>query len=186
MDSFLFAFAAVLLLSIGGRDQIMVARFSAKLGQSGALLGVAVLVSAASAGVMAYAGAHIAVLLPVPAQHMLIAIALAIAALELFWPVRLREATEPTRSLGAIGIVLFARQIGDAARFAVFAFAAATVLAPLAWLGGALGGAGAMLLAWTLQGELEDRFPLRRVRIALGIVVLLIAAWIALSARGAV
>lgn len=186
MDSFLFAFAAVLLLSIGGRDQIMVARFSAKLGQSGALLAVAVLVSAASAGVMAYAGAHIAVLLPMPAQHMLIAIALAIAALELFWPVRLRMAKEPTRSLGAIGIVLFARQIGDAARFAVFAFAAATVLAPLAWLGGALGGAGAMLLAWTMREELEERFPLRKARIALGVIVMLVAVWTALAARGLV
>ena len=184
MDSFLFAFAAVLLLSIGGRDQIMVARFSARLGQSGALLAVAISVSAATAAVMAYAGAHIAALLPVPAQHMLIAIALGVAALELFWPVRLREAKEPTRSLGAIAIVLLARQIGDAARFAVFAFAAATVLAPLAWLGGALGGAGAMLLAWTMREELEVRLPLRKIRIALGVIVLMAAVWIALSARG--
>lgn len=186
MDSFLFAFAAVLLLSIGGRDQMMVARFSAQLGQSGALLVLALLVSGATAAIMAFAGAHIAAIMPAAAQSMLIAIALLIAAVELFWPVRLREAKEPTRSLGAIGLVLLYRQIGDAARFAIFAFAAATALAPLAGLGGALGGGAAMALGWAMREELKARLPLRAIRLGLGALLLIVAAWTALSARGLV
>lgn len=183
MDSFLFALVSVLLLSIGGKDQLMVARFSDRLGQSIGLLVTAILCCIASAAVMAFAGASIAALLPLPAQQMLIAIALLIASIEMFWPVRLPDQREPTRSLGAIGLVLVFRQLGDSARFAVFAFAAATVVAPLAGLGGALGGVAAVFIGWTMRGELEAKLPLRTIRITLGTALLIAAIWIALIAR---
>lgn len=183
MDSFLFALVAVFLLSLGGKDQLLVARFTARLGQRKSLLALGMLVSAVTAAIMAYAGASISAMLPGSARLMLIAIALLIASVELFWPVRLREPKEPTRSLGAIGFVLLYRQIGDAARFAVFAFAAATALAPLAWLGGALGGAGAILFGWSMGADLETRIPLKKTRFTLGVLTALIAIWAGLSAR---
>ncbi len=183
MDSFLFALVVVFLTSMGGRDQLLVARLSEALGQNRALLGVAMAVCAATAAVMAYAGASIAAMLPGPARQMLIAIALAVAGAELLWPVKLKHAAEPTRSLGAIALVLGARQIGDAARFAIFALAAATVLAPMAGLGGALGGAGALYLGWSLGDSLERGLPLRLIRLVLGGVAILLAAVIAVQAR---
>lgn len=184
MDSFLFALVSVLLLSTGGKDQILVARLSHRLGQSMGLLVTAAFCCVLSAAIMALAGASLAALLPLAAQRMLIAIALLIAAVEMFWPVRLPEQREPTRSLGAIGLVLLARQLGDAARFTVFAFAAGTVIAPLAGVGGALGGIGAMLIGWMMREELEAKLPLRTIRIALGVALLVTAALIALIARG--
>ena len=183
MDSFLFALVVVFLTSTGGRDQLLVARLSVSLGQSSALLAVAMAVCAMTATVMAYAGASISAMLPGPAQQMLIAMALAIAAVELFWPVKLKQPSEPTRSLGAIALVLGVRQVGDAARFAIFALAAATVLAPMAGLGGALGGAGALYLGWSLGESLQRGLPLRMIRIVLGCVAMTVALVVAAQAR---
>ncbi len=183
MDSFLLPLIATFLISLGGRDQLTVARLADQLGPSNGLLATGALVSAITATIMAISGFIIARMLPGPAKQMLVAFALIAAAVELFWPVRIKRPKEPTRSLGAIGAVLFFRQIGDAARFAIFAFAAATVLAPMAAVGGALGGTVALFLGWTMRGELERKFPLRAIRIALGTVIAIIGVIIGLSAR---
>lgn len=183
MDSFLFALVVVFLTSMGGRDQLLVARLAQSLGQSAALLAAAMLVCTVTAAIMAYAGASISGMLPGPARQMLIAIALAIVAIELLWPVKLKPVAEPTRSLGAVALVLGVHQFSDAARFAVFALAAATVVAPLAGLGGALGGAGALFLGWSLGESLERGMPLRLIRLVLGSVAILLAAVVAVQAR---
>ncbi len=160
-----------------------VARLAEQLGPSHGLLATGALVSGISATIMAVAGFSIAKMLPGPAKQMLVAFALLAAAIELFWPVRLKRSGEPTRSLGAIGIVLFLKQISDAARFAIFAFAAATALAPMAAIGGALGGSAALLLGWMMCGELERKLPLRAIRIALGVLLSIAGMIIGLSAR---
>ncbi len=133
---------------------------------------------------MAWAGATIAALLPGAAQSMLIGFALLVAAVELFWPVRMKIPSEPTRSLGAFSLVLLTRQIGDAARFAIFAFAAATALAPMAGLGGAIGGAAALYFGWSMGERLEHVLRLRSIRLMLGGVTLVLAVAIMLGARG--
>lgn len=185
MDSFLLALIGVFVISLGGRDQLHVARLTHRLGASRALLLVACLVSVGSAAAMAWAGAAVSERLPGAARAMLVAFALLAAAIELAWPVRLKDPKEPTRSLGAIGLVLLARQLSDAARFAIFAFAAATVLAPMAGLGGAIGGSAALLLGWTMGADLERRLPLRTIRRAIAAILLAAAIFIGLSARGA-
>ncbi len=183
MDGFLLALLLVFALAMGGRDQLMVAQWTSALGQSAALLVLAVLVSCISAGAMAWVGAEFAALLPRRAAQMLVAFALGIAAFELALPVRLKAPQEPTRSLGAIGIVLLARQIGDGARFAVFALAAWTAVPITAGLGGALGGAAAVAAGWGLGAETLARWPLRIVRLALAGGLALAALFIGLDAR---
>ncbi len=182
MESFLFCLIAVFALSIGARDQLMMARMSESSGGAGSLIIIGVIVCALSAAAMAFAGSGIAALLPVRAQHMLIAFALIAAAIELAWPVKMKKADEPTQSLGAFGIVLAAAQVRDAARFAVFAFAAGATMAPVAGLGGALGGAAALALAWTMGAELEQ-WPLKMIRRLLAIAALIGGVLIGLSAR---
>lgn len=184
MDSFLFPLVTVFLASLGGRDQILVAQLSHGRGQPSQLLALAIAVSAVSAVAMAMAGSSIAAIMPAAARQMLVALALLFAALELFWPVSVKRASEPTRSLGAIGLVLLAWQIKDAARFAIFAFAAATVLAPMAALGGALGAAAALFIGWNMGDALERRLPLRIIRAVLGCGILIVAIHVGLSARG--
>jgi Ca2+/H+ antiporter, TMEM165/GDT1 family len=183
VDGFLLAMLLVAMLAMGGRDQRMVAQWADSLGQSATLLGVALATSCLSAGAMAYIGAEFASLLPRRAAQMLIAFALALAAAELALPVRLKEPGEPPRSLVALGIMLLARQFGDGARFAVFAFAAWSVWPMTAGLGGAIGGAAAVSLGWAVGGETLAGWPLRPLRIALAIGLAIAALFIGLAAR---
>ena len=184
MDSFLLPLIATFLISLGGRDQLLVARLAQQLGPSRAMLLVAIAVSCLTAAVMAFSGHFIASLLPAKAKAMLVAFALGAAAIELAWPVKPAKPSEPTRSLGAFALVLVYRQVGDAARFAIFAFAAATALAPMAGVGGTMGGAAAMFLGWSLGDQIERRLPLRGLRIALAFLLAIAASVIALSALG--
>lgn len=183
VDSFLLALILVFALALGGRDQTLVAHWSDALGQSGALLLTGIVTAVISAAAMAWMGAEFAALLPRRAGQMLIAFALGAAALELAWPVKQVQPQEPTRSLGAIAIVLLARQIGDAARFAVFALAAWASLPVTAGLGGALGGAAAVTLGWALGAAKLARWPLRPVRLGLAACLLIAALFIGLNAR---
>ncbi len=132
---------------------------------------------------MTYAGMSLADILPARAAQMLVAFALAIAAFELFWPVRVMPLYEPTRSLGAIGLVLLWRQAGDAARFAIFAFAAQAVYPLPALIGGALGGAAAIALGWSVGHARLSQLPLRAIRQGLGAALLVAALFIGLNAR---
>lgn len=183
MDGFLLALLLVFALACGGRDQRMVAQWADTLGQSGQLLAVAVLSACVSAGVMAFVGAEFAALLPRKAAQMLVAFALAIAAAELALPVRYTPPKEPTRSLAALCIVLLARQIGDGARFAVFALAAWAAVPLTAGLGGALGGAAAVGLGWGAGSAALARLPLRAIRLALALCLGIAALFIGIDAR---
>jgi putative Ca2+/H+ antiporter (TMEM165/GDT1 family) len=182
LREFLFAFVAVAAVSLGGRDQLLVARLADRLGRSGPLLVVAALASSLSAFAMAAAGLALTLVLPGPAADMLVAIGLLLAALELAWHRDTRLPQEPTRSLFATFAVLLARQLGDAARFLVFALAAGGS-AWMAGFGGAAGGITALAGGIAAGGHLA-RWPLRQVRIGVSLALACIAVAIALSARG--
>lgn len=173
----------VAILATGGRDQLMVAQWAGTLGQSAQLLAVALACACLSAGAMAWVGAEFAALLPRRAAQMLVAFALALAAAELALPVCLKPPAEPTRSLAALATVLLARQIGDGARFAVFALAAWTVWPVTAGLGGAIGGAAAVTLGWAVGAETLARWPLRMLRIGLAVCLAIAALFIGIQAR---
>ena len=173
----------VAALAMGGRDQRMVALWADRLGRSGALLAAALGCACLSAAAMAWVGAEFASLLPRRAAQMLVAFALALAAGELLLPVRVTEASEPTRSLPVLAVMLLARQIGDGARFAVFALAAWSVWPLTAGLGGAIGGAAAVGIGWAAGAETLARWPLRALRIALAIGLAIAALFIGLNAR---
>ena len=185
MASFLMARVAVFAVSLGGRDQLLVARLAERLGRGGGLIAVGIASSAIAAFAMAFAGLAMALVLPEPAADMLVAIALLVAAGELAWKRKSALPEEPTRSLFATFVVLLARQLGDAARFLVFAFAAGGS----AWLaggGGALGGSAALALGVALGDELPRRAPLRAIRLALTALLAVVAAIAGLTARGIV
>lgn len=183
MDGFLLALLLVFALALGGRDQWMVAHWADGLGQSLPLLLIGVVAAAVSAAAMAWVGAEFAGLLPRKAAQMLVAFALALAAFELAWAVKAKTPLEPTRSLGAIAIVLLARQIGDGARFVVFALAAWASLPTATALGGALGGAAAITLGWAVGAAGLARWPLRPLRWGLAACLIVAALFVGLNAR---
>ena len=182
MSSFLFGFALVLLVSIGARDQLLVSRLAGRTGPGVLLAGS--LAAILTAFVMAWGGNYIADLLFPAAKHMLVAFALGAAAIELAWPSKDTSPKEPTHSVVAAFIVILARQIGDAARFIVFALAAATALPALVAAGGALGGIVALAMGWIMGAELEAVLPLRIIRRVLAAAMLVAALVIGLGARG--
>ncbi len=180
--TFLFALVTVFAVSLGGRDQLLVARLAERLGNGAALLAVGAGAATASALLMAVAGLAMALVLPGPAADMLVAIGFLLAAVELAWPRKAKLPEEPTRSLFATFVVLLARQVGDAARFCVFAFAAGGS-AWLAGAGGAIGGTAALALGIAVAGGLA-RWPLRALRLALAAMLVVAALAIALTVRG--
>ena len=182
MSSFLFGFALVLLVSLGARDQLLVARLSGRTGPG--LLVAGSLAAVISACLMAWAGATVADLLFPAAKQMLVAMALLAAAIELVWPMGKASPKEPTHSITAAFIVLLARQIGDAGRFIIFALAAATALPWLVAAGGALAGIAVLTVAWIMGAELEKALPLRIIRQALAAALGVAAIVIGLKARG--
>ena len=184
MPSFFLAFIAALLTAIGSRDQMLVAQLSARLGRSSSLLVVGWLVAIGTAGIMAWAGQAVAQILPPEGKTMLIAIAMLLAAVELAWPNSRTAAKEPTRSLVAIALVLFSRQLGDAGRFLIFAIAVVTGAPLLAGIGGALGAGAGVTIGWFAGEELASALPLRMIRLILAGVILLAGLVIGLSARG--
>lgn len=183
MNGFLLSLLLVFALATGGRDQWMVASWADSLGRSTRLLALAVCCACLTAGMMAWVGAEFAALLPRRAAQMLVAFALAIAAFELALPVRIKEPKEPTRSLAALAIVLLARQIGDGARFAIFALAAWSAWPELAGFGGALGGAAAVGAGWAVGPVALARWPLRPMRTALAFCLGIAALFVGLAAR---
>lgn len=187
MPAFFLALLAAALLSLGARDQVLLARLAqARRGGSGALIAVAVVVTALSSGMMAWGGTLVAGLLPSAAKSMLVAFALAAAAIELVWPRRDTVPSEPTHSLFALFAVLLVRQLGDAARFGVFALSAASGVPLLSAMGGWAGGAAVLLLAILAADEMSHPARLRPVRLVLAGLCAVAAAVIGLGARGLV
>ncbi len=184
MTSLLFALVASFLAATGARDQLIVAQIRARLGPSPGLLAVALASATGTAFIAAWVGGRLGRTMSADATTMFVAVALLLGAVECAWPNRLRPPEEPTRSLGAIAIVLFARQLTDASRFLVAAFAAGFASPTLAGLGGAIGGGAALAIGWAAGESLERGLPLRGLRMALAGVLFVLALLVGLSARG--
>lgn len=185
MSGFIFAFLACLLAGIGARDQLTVAGLAARQGQRFGLLGVAVLCAVVTGGAAAWAAGMIVPLLEGNdrAGKFLIAIALGFAGAEMLVMGAKPLPEEPTQSLGATAIVLTAHQLTDAARFFIFAIAAATAAPIPAGTGGAVGGIAVVALGWIAAEDMPLRLASLTRRL-LGVAALLLAVWFALHGLG--
>ena len=183
MEAFMACLVLTFAIAFGGREQLIVAQFAEELDRTLPLFVTGAFCAVLSAAAMAYAGASIAAILPQRAADMLVAMALGFAAIELAWAVTIKPMKEPTRSYVAIGAVLFVRQLLDAARFVIFAFAAAAVWPTTALIGGAIGGVAAVGLGWSMGLSKLQRFPLRAIRMGLAACLFLAALLIGLNAR---
>lgn len=174
MSGLLFALLATLVAGFAARDQVLVAQFSARFGARPGLLLVALACAAATMATAAAAALWLAPRLTGNARVVFAALALGLAGIEMLFARRRPPPAEPTQSLGAFAIVLFAQQLTDAARFVVFAIAVAT-RAPLAvGIGGALGAMAMITFGWSAGAAFRTELlaPWRR---ALGTMVLILA-----------
>ena len=183
MAAFLLALLAALAVGVGARDQMLVAWMAARPGVTAGpgfgLLVTAIGSALLSAGLAGWAGMLAAPQLAPPARGLLVAMALGLAALELLVLRPGRRPAEPTASLGALGVVLLAQQLTDAARLLIFALAASSAVPQFAILGGMLGCAGTAVLGWS-GGDRLTQLPLTSVRRALGVLLAAIAVFVAI------
>lgn len=184
MSGFLFAFVAVALAGVGARDVRLVAALTMRQGARPGILLTAIATSLAAAAAAGWAAAWIVPLLPADARVILAGMALALAGGEMLLA-GARRATprEPTNSLGALALVLFAQQLADAARFLVLGISVATAAPLAAGAGGALGGVAAVAAAWMLP-DAAASVRVTPIRRAVGAVLLAVALVVALKGLG--
>jgi putative Ca2+/H+ antiporter (TMEM165/GDT1 family) len=178
----LMVMAAGFVATDGGRAQLLVARLAKDLGRSQGLLLSALATSSATMLLAVWIGSVARLQLDKDVIAWLAALAMLGASIELLWPVRMREAKEPTRSLGAVSLVLIARQLVDAPRLVVFA--ASTQLAPafILALGGALGGGVCLWFGWRFGDMVDRRVASKLVRWTMGLILLMLAVLLAAKA----
>ena len=181
MAAFIFAFVATVLVSIGARDQMRVVHLTLGMGRHIGLLMIALITAALTAAAAGFATRELIPVAPyLPTRAMLAAIALAVAGLESVFVAPRPAPKEPTRSLGAAGIVLLADQITDSARMLILAIALALASPITAAAGGAIGNGAALVLGWLWAPRLAAASGhLRAARIVAGAVLLLAAVLIA-------
>ena len=178
----LLALIAVVFAGLGARDQVTLAHLVGRQGARPGMLVTAIAVSIVSAAIAAWAAIAIAPQLAPTARGLLAAMALGFAGVESLLLAPGKPPKEPTRSLGALAIVLLAHQLTDAARFLIFAIAVAFAAPFPAAVGGAVGGTIVLTAAW-LAPELASDPRLRIARRAVGAAMLAVAlgaAWRAL------
>jgi len=113
-----------------------------------------------------------------------VTIALLLAAGELALLRPGRTPLEPTRSFGAIALVLGAAQLTSAGGFLVLALAAVAPMPGLAAFGGTIGGGAVLTAAWRARAEWEARVPLGPLRWGIAALLLLAAGLSGLGAKG--
>lgn len=171
---FFLSLAAAAAVSLAGREAVRVAQLSAALGPRIALLAGCWLGCAIGSGFAAWIGAQASALLVLDARRALVPIALLLAAGELALLRPGRAPAEPTRSFGAIVIVLGAAQLASAAGLLILALA--TLAEPeLVAIGGTLGSGAAFTAAWRAGRTWQARMPLFALRWVLAVLLLLAA-----------
>jgi hypothetical protein len=184
MPSFFLALLAAAAATAGGSEAVRVGRLAAALGSGMGLLVACWLACVGACALAAWLGAGIAAELVPAGKAMLVAVALLLAGLELLVLRPGRPPAEPTRSFGAILLVLSAAQLTAAAGFLVFALAAALATPGLAAAGGALGSGAVLTVAWSAGAAWEARVPLGALRYGMAALLLAAALITGLSARG--
>jgi hypothetical protein len=183
MPALFLALLTCALAMLGSRPALLTARLAGDAGGGAALLVVCWIVSAITAALAGWAGSALAPLMAPAAGAMFVAAALAIAAIELAILKLPARPAEPTRSLGAVSLVLFAGQVTDAARFLILAVGVATEAPAFAAFGGAFASGAVLTFAWALGNDWEARLPLRALSRGVAGLFLLAAVIVALAAR---
>ncbi|HEY7805559.1 MAG TPA: hypothetical protein VIC34_00020 [Croceibacterium sp.] len=183
MPALFLALLTSALAMAGARPTLQTARLSDALGAGPGLLVACWVTAIATSALAGWAGAWLAPEM-VQVKAMFVAVAFAVSALELLFVKSKAALAEPTRSLGAIALVLLGGQVADAARFFVLALAVGTAAPALAAGGGALGSGAVLTAAWASGAAWEARLPLKLIRFGVSGLFLLAAVIVGLSARG--
>lgn len=181
MPAFFLSFLAVAVAMVAGADALRVARLRAALGWAGPLLVTSALAALAGATLAAWIADSLIPLIPAAFKPVTVAVALGLAGLEVLLRSPPVQPSEPTRSMGAISLVLLLGMVTDASGFIILSLAIATGEPLLAAAGGAFGAMVVMVSA-IIAGADWQELPLRTIRRVVGAGLLLVALLIVISA----
>ena len=171
---------------LGSPACLIVSRLSTQLDRHVGLLIAGFVTAKATAAIAALLGAWAASFLIGQSRAWLVAAALIVAAVMMVRGPRTKPLAEPTRSLGAMGLVLFAKQAADPARWVIFASAAALGKAQHAMLGGGFGVAFVLILCWWLNERVTAYAHHSIVRNAIGALFVLTALLIGFIGKNSI
>lgn len=183
MSAFFLSLLGAFLPGLWSRGTQGTVQYLQDLGELTARLAISLAIAAITAAIAAAAGSFIGATLSNNARGMFVAICLIIAAVELGWPGRESPTREPTHSWGAFFLVTLFRQQTDTARLLVAACAAYFAYPVLAALGGAIGGAASLVLAWSWRKHFDEFVRWRPLRWGLAAAFAITGIVIGLSVR---
>jgi putative Ca2+/H+ antiporter (TMEM165/GDT1 family) len=184
MDALLTALLACLIVEMGDRCQLLTLALSVRYKQHGAVISGLFLAAFANAALSAAAGGLIAPLLGPDARSLFLALALVSAGIGMLMPVKRPDLLTGWR-LGAFATTalgLFILAFGNGAQFVAMAIAVHTADPILTALGAGLGVGAACLPVILLQQRFFTMLPIRWIRRAGGILLLLIGTILGLGA----
>ncbi len=185
MPGFFLSLLACFVVTLAGREQLRIARLSQALGSTSGMIWLVWSSSIVTSAIAAWLAMTIAPVMPPAGKEMFVAFALVIGGLEVAFLRARRQPKEPTRSSGAILIVLFSAQMADAARFLIMALAILMAEPVMVAAGGILGSGIALTIAAMAAGDWERRAPIRPIAFGVGGMLVLTGLITGLAARGA-
>lgn len=185
MDALMICLLAGAVVAFGGRWWLLGVAISTRKGSVTALPAI-VISAVVAAGLAAVAGGWIAAAVRGPGMLLFLALAILFSGASALWPVKpiSDRVSDSARGPTTATILLLAAQLNDSAPFIILAAAAWTQDPPLAAIGGAVGLIAAALGGTALPATLVTGPRIGRLRRAIGIALLLLGAWIAVSAMG--
>lgn len=171
--------------AFGGRWWLLGVAITQRKGGGVALPGIGISAIVA-AGAAAMAGGWIAAAVRGPGMLLFLALAVLFAGASALWPVKpiSDRVSDSARGPVAATILLLAAQLNDSAPFIVLAAAAWTGDPLLAAVGGAIGLVAAAAGGSTIPTTGDTGLRIGRLRMAIGVALLLLGAWMAVSAAG--
>ena len=171
---------AVIALSAtaGGAAQQQLAQLSHALGRRYALLAVAAISAIASAALHGWVGQLLTHFLPDEWRATATAMVLILAAVRLMFASSVQQPAEPTYSLGAMTLVLFARQIAAPPGLVISAAVIGGMALFPAIIAGAAGSILAFAVAWRIPAMQAANSILSILRVACAALIVGCAIYI--------
>lgn len=184
MDAFLAALLGCLVGEIGGKSQLLTLALATRFRRDGVVISGLALAAIANAALGAAAGAFIGPMLGNDARLLFLAIALLLLGLGMLWPVKLPDtlADWPTGAFLTTALGLFILGFGEGTQFLIAGIVTRTGDPFMAAAGGAVGAIAALVPVVLLRDVFLKRVPVRILRVAGAILMLIFAAASAISA----
>ncbi|WP_340267484.1 TMEM165/GDT1 family protein [Sphingobium mellinum] len=186
MDALLTALLGCFLGEMGDKGQLLLAALAARFGRPRAVIAGAAAAVLANATIAAATAAFIIPMLGSDARLLFLALAVLFLGVAMLWRVKAPDplADWPTGPFVTAALGLFILGFGEGSQFLILGIATRTADPVMAAAGGAIGMMAALVPAILLREALVRHAAVRAVRRVAGVLMLLIALRLGVTALG--